>query len=175
MAVGVIRRPFGRDGQVFVHPDPDLDDPFPVGDVYQAAPDVAGGQPSARPLTVAASMLHSGRRIVRFEGIEDRESAAGLRDLVLSRDAARGDLDQDGFWAEDLLGWPVLDQHDRPLGTLREVRDGVAHDYLVVGRLGGSDVLVPAVAELVDIQSDRIVVQAVPGLFDDPDPLTDDV
>lgn len=166
MAVGVIRRPFGRGGQVFVHPDPDLDDPFPVGDVYEVAR--AGDAPPGRSLTVAASMVHRGMRIVRFEGFEDREAAAGLRDLVLVRQEAQGDLGQDGHWAQELLGCPVFDQRGQSLGTLRAVRDGVAHDYLVVGGPGGSDVLVPAVADLVDVQPGRIVVQALPGLFDDP-------
>lgn len=168
MTVGVIRRPFGRVGQVFVHPDPDLDDPFPVGGVYQAT---AGPTPAdpGRSLTVAASMLHRGMRIVRFEGIEDREAAAGLRDLVLERAAADGDLDQDEYWAEELRGWPVVDQDAQPLGTLREVRDGVAHDYLVVSRPGCEDVWVPAVAELVEVRSGHIVVQALAGLFDDPE------
>jgi len=171
VAVGVIRRPFGLGGQVFVHPDPDVDDAFSEGDVYGASPDpaTASGPLPSRSLTVAASMLHRNMRVVRFEGVEDREAAAELRDLVLVRQEADGDLGEDDYWAEELVGRPVVDPQGHPLGTLRGVGDGVAHDYLIVAGQGRADVLVPAVAELVDVQPDRIVVQALPGLFDDPE------
>jgi 16S rRNA processing protein RimM len=157
VAVGVVRRPFGLRGEVYVHPDPDLDDEFPVGARYRL---------DDRDVTVRESWLHKGLRIVRFDGVDDRDAAAGLRDAVLRREASADDLDGEAYWADDLVGRPVVDPDGRPLGTLAGVRDGTAHDYLVVTATDSREVLVPAVGDLVRVEGERVVLQPVPGLLD---------
>jgi 16S rRNA processing protein RimM len=161
VVAGVVRRPFGLRGQVFVHPDPDLGDEFPPGATYRTADG---------PLTVGESMLHRGLRVVRFAGVEDREAAAALRNRILERDAAADDLDADdgsAFWTDQVLGKPVTSPAGAALGTVADLRDGAAHDYLVVAAPDGREVLVPAVAELVEVTPDGVVVQSLPGLFDE--------
>jgi 16S rRNA processing protein RimM len=158
VTVGVVRKPFGLHGEVFVHPDPDVGDEFPVGARYR----VAGRD----AVTVRESWLHKGLRVVRFDGVEDRDAAAALRDVVLSREASADDLDEDAYWADDLVGRPVVDPGGRRLGTLAGVADGTAHDYLVLTATDGREVLVPAVEELVTVERDRLVVRPVPGLLD---------
>ena len=163
VAVGVVRRPFGLRGAVFVHPDPDVTDDFAPGAVYATA---------EGPLTVRDSMLHRGMRVVTFTGVDDREAAAGLYDRVLERAASAQDLedeDAETFWTDELLGRPVTDPDGASLGTVADLRDGAAHDYLVVAVPGGGEVWVPAVAELVEVTPDRVVVRPPAGLFDDPD------
>jgi 16S rRNA processing protein RimM len=164
VAVGVIRRPFGLRGQVFVHPDPDLDEDFAVGRRFRAL--APGGDQAARELTVAASMVHRGMRIVHFADVDDREAAAALRDAVLWREATDRDLDAEAFWASDLLGLPVVDEQGRALGTVSSLRDGPAHDYLVLTDHLDREVLIPAVADLVTVQADRVVLRDLPGLLD---------
>lgn len=163
VVVGVIRRPFGLRGEVFVHPDPDLDDEFAVGEVFRAVP--PGPDQEPRDLTVDGTMLHRGMRIVSFAGVDDRESASLLRDFVLWREASGEDLDAEAFWASDLLGLPVVDEQGAALGEVTGLRDGPAHDYLVL-TAGGREVLIPAVADLVTVESDRVVLRDMPGLLD---------
>ena len=163
IAVGVIRKPFGLRGEVFVLPDADLGEQFEVGGRYAvrgAGPGVPG------ELVVESTMLHRGMRIVGFVGFEDREGAVALRDAELWRHADGFDLGADAFWADDLLGRAVTDTDGTALGTLTAVRDGAAHDYLVVTEPGGREVLVPAVAELVTVEPDRVVLRPLPGLLD---------
>lgn len=168
MAAGVVRRPFGLRGEVYVHPDPDVADPFPVGQSYRAVGegDAQPGEDSAPMLTVVSSAVHKGLQIVRFDGVDDREQATALRDLVLWRAAAATDLDDDAFWADELIGRAVVDADGDPVGTLTGLRDGPAHDYLVVTDARGREVLVPAVSDLVDVQADRVVLTPLSGLFD---------
>lgn len=158
VTAGVVGKPLGLRGEVYVHPDPDLADAFGPGATYRA-----GG----RSLTVASSRLHGNRRVVRFEGVEDRDAAEALRgaELVVTREAF--DLDEDAFWADELLGRPVVTSEGTPAGTLVGVADGPAHDYLVVRVPDGRELLVPAVDELVEVTAERIVVAALPGLLDD--------
>lgn len=157
VTAGVVGKPLGLRGEVYVHPDPDLADAFPPGAAYQAG---------ERTLTVASSRLHGNRRVVRFEGVGDRDAAEVLRgaQLVATRDAF--ELDEGAYWTDELLGLPVVTRGGAPAGTLSGVADGPAHDYLVVRAPDGREVLVPAVDALVEVTAERIVVDAVPGLLD---------
>lgn len=161
VAAGVVRRPFGLRGLVYVHPDPDVADPFPPGRTY----DVQGAEGLPASLTVAESVLHGHRRVVRFEGVDDRDGAVALRDAVLVRAARAGDLDDDAFWTADLVGSSVVTDGVE-VGTVTAVTDGTAHDYLVIADRSGREVLVPAVAELVAVERGRVIVAPVPGLLD---------
>lgn len=156
--VGVIGKALGLKGEVFVRPDPDVAHEFSAGDTFVVEGD--------RELVVAASRSHSGRLVLRFTGVETREDADDLRGLVLEVPREAITLDEDAFWNDDLLGREVVDDHGELVGVLEATMDGAAHDYLVVARPDGAEVLIPAVAELVDVQPERIVVTAIPGLLD---------
>jgi 16S rRNA processing protein RimM len=157
--VGVISKALGLKGEVFVRADPDVAHEFVPGEEFV----VAGG----RRLVVASSRFHSGHRLVlRFEGIDTRDAVAELRDVVLEVDRDEVELEEDAFWNDDLLGREVFDDRGELVGVLEATMDGAAHDYLVVARPDGAEVLIPAVADLVDITAERIVVTAIPGLLD---------
>ena len=157
--VGVVAKPLGLKGEVFVRPNPDVGHEFGAGQTFPG-----GGE---RELVVAAARLHSGRQVVRFEGVETREQVEELRGTVLRVPRGDVELDEDAFWNDDLLGRDVVDDAGELVGVLESTLDGAAHDYLVIARPDGGEVLVPAVADLVDVQPDRIVVHAIPGLLDD--------
>ena len=110
--------------------------------------------------------VHAGRLIIAFEGVEDREAAEALRGTVLTLPRADVPLDEDAFWAGDLLGREVVDDVGALVGVVEGTLDGPAHDYLVLARPDGGEALLPAVADLVDIGPERIVVHAIPGLLD---------
>ena len=157
--VGVVAKPLGLKGEVFVRPNPDVGHAFAPGDTF----DVAGD----RRLVVADARLHSGRQVMRFEGVDTREQVEQLRGTVLTVPRDDVELDDDAFWNDELLGRDVVDDNGDLVGVLESTLDGAAHDYLVIARPDGGEVLVPAVADLVDVGPDRIVVHAIPGLLDD--------
>lgn len=163
VTVGVVAKPFGVHGDVYVRPDVDLEHDFPPGCAYETPTGV---------LVVERSRLHSGRRVVRFAGVEDRDAAEALRGGLLTLPRSQVTLDEDAFWTEDLLGREVVDDAGTLVGVIENTLDGLAHDYLVVARPDGGEVLVPAVAELVDVDGERVVVHAIPGLLD-PDAAED--
>lgn len=164
MVVGAIAKAFGLHGEVFVHPDPDLAEPFNPGRRYRAVPPGPGGE--TRTLTVAASRLHGGRQLVRFKGVADRAGAEALRGVVLTVPREEFELDEDEFWTADLLGAEVVADDGTTIGVLEGTLDGSAHDYLVVARPDGGELLIPAVEDLVDVTPGRIVVHPIPGLVD---------
>ena len=158
VTVGVVGKAFGLRGEVYVRPDPDVEHDFPPGHAYPT---------DARTLVVASSRLHSGRQVVQFDGIDDREHADLLRGAVLTVPRDEVALDEDAYWSDDLIGREVVDDAGDLVGVIEQTRDGFAHDYLVVARPDGGEVLVPAVEELVEVTEDRVVIHAIPGLLDD--------
>nr|MBA2529530.1 PRC-barrel domain-containing protein [Euzebyales bacterium] len=100
-------------------------------------------------------------------GVGDRGAAEALRGARLSLPRGCVELDPDAWWTDELLGRDVVDDTGDLVGVLEGTADGAAHDYLVIARPDGGEVLVPAVADLVDVSGERIVVHAIPGLFDD--------
>ncbi|HUH06946.1 MAG TPA: ribosome maturation factor RimM [Egibacteraceae bacterium] len=159
--IGVVGKPVGLRGEVLVRPDPDVGD-----EVLKAGATVAAGPPVDGPLVIAASRLQSGRCVVRFEGVDTREAADALRGTMLTLPRSDIALDDDAVWADDVVGREVVDEAGDIVGVLESVADGTAHDYLVVARPDGGEILIPAVDELVQITPDRIIVRAIPGLLD---------
>lgn len=160
VAVGVVGKPLGLRGEVYVQADPDLGVEFAPGATFTAGADM---------LTVASSRLHGNRRVLRFDGVETREDAEALRGRVLTVARDDLDLDTDAYWAEELIGRSVVTAAGAPVGTVTGVSDGAAHDYLVVADEGGQELLIPAVDELVEVTNERIVVQPLPGLLGEPE------
>lgn len=161
VVVGAIGKPLGIRGETYVHPDPDIAHDFAPGSRYE----LEGG----RSLTVAASRLHGNRRVVHFAEASDRDGAEALRGLALTVPRADVTLEVGAHWVDELVGREVRGDGGEVVGVLRGSRDGPAHDYFVVARIGGGELLVPAVSELVELTSDALIVHDLPGLLD-PEP-----
>lgn len=127
-------------------------------------------QTSAAPLTVAGARLHSGRWIVTFEGVADRQGAEALRGTQLL--VRRGDRepieDPDEFYDSDLVGLRVRSVDGSEVGAVSAVLHGLGGDTLAVDATG-REVLVPFVAAIVptiDVGAGYVVVDPPEGLFD---------
>ncbi|WP_159941919.1 MULTISPECIES: ribosome maturation factor RimM [unclassified Nocardiopsis] len=165
LVVGRIGRAHGVRGDVAV--DVRTDDPaarFADGAVLETDPAETG------PLTVASTRRHSGRLLVRFEGVTGRDAAEALRGTTLYVDSA--DIapldDPDEFHDHELIGLAAVTTGGEPVGTVEDVLHH-AQDLLVLTTPGGGEVLVPFVAALVpevDVAGGRIVLDPPPGLLD---------
>ncbi|HWH32227.1 MAG TPA: ribosome maturation factor RimM [Egibacteraceae bacterium] len=158
VAVGLVGKPHGLRGEVYVRLDPDFADPLTPGRVV--ATDRHGD------LTVTSTRDHSGRVVARFDGVATREAAEDLRGERLLLPRQEIELDEDAVWVDDLLGLEVVTEEGELVGVVEAVTDGPAHDYLLVARPDGGEALIPVVDELVELDGERIVVRPVPGLLD---------
>lgn len=164
VVVGRIGRPHGIRGAVTVEPRTDEPD-------ERFAPDaVLLPQSGASPLVVRHSQWHSGRLLVEFDGVDDRNQAEALRGTILEverSDDARPD-DPEEFYDSALLGCEVVTVSGEALGEVTEVAHLPAQDLLVVAREGG-ELLVPFVSEIVpsvDLEGRVITVDPPEGLLD---------
>jgi 16S rRNA processing protein RimM len=167
IAVGQIARAHGIRGEVTVvvrTDDPDVR--FVPGTTLATEP------PDRGPLTVAATRWHSGRLLVTFAGVGDRNGAEELRGTVLVLDSAEipAPDDPDEFYDHQLIGLGVVTAAGDAVG---EVTDVLHHgqDLLVVrrGPGAGAEALVPFVSAIVtdvDVAGGRLVIDPPPGLLD---------
>ena len=164
VVVGRIGRAHGLRGEVFVEPRTDEPDRrFAVGNSLRT--------PTGH-LTVAATRVHSGRLVVRFEELADRGAAEAARgtELVCAIDPAERPEDPEEFYDHQLVGLQVETTAGEPVGELVRIEHGAAQDLLVIGTTQG-EVLFPFVAALVpevDVPGRRVVVDDRPGLLERP-------
>lgn len=165
LAVGRIGRPHGVRGEVTI--DVRTDEPdtrFAAGTEIITDPAAAG------PLTVERARWHSGRLLVRFAGIGDRDAAEELRGtwLVVDPGEIPPSTDPDDFHDRELIGLTVVTAQGTDVGRVADVLHH-GQDLLVVNGPGG-ETLVPFVTALVpevDVPGGRLVIDPPPGLLDE--------
>ena len=167
LVVGRIGKPQGIKGEVTVEirtDDPDAR--FAVGSVLLTDPTDRG------PLTVERARDHSGRLVVSFAGVRDRNAAELLRGTLLQVDAATLPMpeDEDEFHDHVLRGMAADLTGGGRLGEVVDVLHLPHGDVLAVRRHDtGGEVLVPFVREMVpevDVAARRLVIDPPEGLLD---------
>ncbi|GGC60984.1 ribosome maturation factor RimM [Hoyosella rhizosphaerae] len=119
---------------------------------------------------VEAAREHSGRLLVRLQGIDDRDAADRIRGtlfLVNSDDIPRSDDDE--YYDHELEGLDVRLGDGTTLGKLREVLHTAAGELLAVKTPDGREVLIPFVMEMVpeiDLDAGFVTVTPPDGLLE---------
>lgn len=112
------------------------------------------------------------RPILQFEGVAKREDAERLHGLNVYIDSAQMATPPEGrHFIHDLIGCTVRTTSGEYRGTVRDVMLLPANDVYVVD-CNGIEVLIPAVPAIVtsvDTAKKTIIVDAMPGLFEDID------
>jgi 16S rRNA processing protein RimM len=147
LVVGRVVKAHGVTGEVVVEVrTDDPDNRFAPGTVLRGRPKT-GPQ---REYVVDAAREHSGRLLLRLDGVADRESAESLRGTVFLVDSE--DLppieDPDEFYDHQLEGLQVLTTTGTPVGSVAEVLHTAAGELLSV-RTDEGEVLVPFVSAIV--------------------------
>lgn len=128
------------------------------------------------PLVITDARDHSGRLLVKFEGIDDRNSAEALRGIILEADVDPNELpeDADEFYDRQLIGLSTQTKDGLELGTITDVVHLPGHDLLAVHSELFGDVLVPFVQEIVtevDLLNSVVIIDPPGGLFGEVDEL----
>jgi 16S rRNA processing protein RimM len=123
-------------------------------------------------LTVATSKWHSGRFVVHFAGVDDRNAAEALRGQTLTIDVDPTELpeDPDEFYDHQLVGLSVALEDGSVIGVIGEVIHLPSQDLLSVKREGDTEVLIPFVMEFVpdiDLDSKTVTITPPPGLLNE--------
>ena len=145
VAVGRVGKAHGIRGDAFVEPWTDApDERFSAGVRLSTQPADRG------PLTVESARQHSGKLVVHFTGVDDRNAVEALRGTVLLVPAsARPPIeDPDEFYDTDLIGLNVRTVTGQVWGPVTDVLHSPAGSLLAID-VSGREVLVPFRAEFV--------------------------
>ncbi len=161
VVVGRIGPAHGLKGEVFVEPRTD-----------EPGRRFAAGQTLLTPtgsLTVATSRTHSGKLVVRFEEVDGRNAAEGVRgtELTCRIDPDQMPEDPEEFYDHQLIGLRVETTDGEHVGELERIEHGAAQDLLVI-RAPEREILFPFVSAFVpevDVRGGRIVIDDRPGLL----------
>ncbi|KIZ13886.1 ribosome maturation factor RimM [Streptomyces natalensis] len=126
---------------------------------------------SAGPLTIATGRVHSGRLLLRFEGVADRTAAEALRNTLLIAEIDPDEVPEDPeeFYDHQLIDLDVVTRDGTTVGRIAEVSHLPYQDLLIVKRPDGAEVMIPFVSEIVpeiDLEEQRAVIDPPPGLLD---------
>ena len=162
--VGRIARPHGIRGEVVIDPSTD----FPEDRFADGATVFAERGGAASPMIVAASRMHAGRPIVRFEGTATMDEAETLRGFELRvPESALGELPENVWYHHQLLGSTVRTRDGEDVGTVTAISGPTERSILVIDGPGG-EALVPLVAAFctVNVAAKEIVIDPPEGLLE---------
>jgi 16S rRNA processing protein RimM len=159
MLIGEITSPQGLKGEVRVFPHTDFPERF-------SELDRIGVQCGAEPVhVVKITNSHTVGRVIvlKLEGVETRDDAEGLRGARLLIPVSWAvELGEDEYYHHQLLGLEVVTTAGESLGPITAIWPTGANDVYETPLA-----LIPAVKEFVlevDLEHDRMVVNARPGL-----------
>lgn len=168
LRVAVITRPHGLKGDVAL-------------DVRTDMPQerlVAGAElrtSAGLTLTVRRAWRHSGRWLISFEGVRDRDAAEALRGVELLVDAAESD-EEDAWYAHELAGLEARLRDGAIVGEIAGLEHLPAQDALIVREPSGARTLVPLVTTIVpevNVAGGYVVLDPPGGMLADQ-PLPED-
>ncbi|MFF7372340.1 ribosome maturation factor RimM [Streptomyces tricolor] len=127
---------------------------------------------SAGPLTIETGRVHSGRLLLRFAGVTDRNAAEALRNTLLIAEVDPEELPEgeDEYYDHQLIDLDVVTEDGTEVGRITEISHLPTQDLFIVERPDGSEVMIPFVEEIVtdiDLAEQKAVIAPPPGLIDD--------
>ncbi|MEU0215366.1 ribosome maturation factor RimM [Streptomyces sp. NPDC006265] len=126
----------------------------------------------AGPLTIETGRVHSGRLLLRFEGVSDRSGAEALRNTLLIAEIDPEELPEgeDEYYDHQLMDLDVVTVDGTEVGRITEISHLPSQDLFIVERPDGSEVMIPFVEDIVteiDLEDQKAVINPPPGLIDD--------
>ncbi|KUN79642.1 ribosome maturation factor RimM [Streptomyces griseoruber] len=127
---------------------------------------------AAGPLTIETGRVHSGRLLLRFEGVRDRNGAEALRNTLLIAEIDPEQLpeEEDEYYDHQLIDLDVVTEDGTEVGRITEISHLPSQDLFIVERPDGTEAMIPFVSEIVveiDLEEQRAVIAPPPGLIDD--------
>ncbi len=168
LAVGLLRKPHGVQGDVLVYPLTDAPE-----QVFQSGRQLMvldrEGAPTGRTLKLKRGRSYQRAWLLHFEGMNDREAFEDLREVYLG--VAVGDarpLAEGEFYLHELVGLSVQTADKTPVGTVAEVYEAPQGVLLSV-RNEGKEHLIPfraGIVRRVDRGARMVTVDPPAGLLE---------
>lgn len=156
LTVGKLRRTHGVKGDLLMEILADSSDIFIPGlTVYIG--------PKYHEVKVAEVRSANHNLLIRFEGYNDCDKAAHLRNQIVSiRTEIIQPLAEGRYYHHQVVGLKVFDESEKEIGILSEIISTGANDVYVITATAGNEILIPAVKDFVlkfDLENHRMIVK----------------
>ena len=146
---------------------PDDDDIITLASAIES--EDSNGQHRESIFAIEKSRIQGTLSIVKFRGVDDRNTAELLRDAEVFVDATDlEELPDDTYYVKDLEGLRVIDDDTgEEIGEIAEVIQNTAQDIYRIVLDAEPDILVPAVKEFirdVDIDAGTMRIHFIEGM-----------
>ncbi len=163
LAAGKVRRPHGVRGEMVLELYTDFPERLhPRTKIFLGENYV--------PMVLSSTRPHNEGLLLSIEGINTPEDAGKYRNQVVYVSAKTlPALDEGEYYFHELIGLNVVDEDGNPLGELTEIVETGANDVYVVTAASGTEVLLPAIPDVilsVDLAARTMRVHLLPGLLD---------
>lgn len=120
-----------------------------------------------RPMRIRQARPSGAKLLLTFEGIETREQAEELRNLIVSVHRTEiPALPEGEYYYHELLGLHVTAEDGQDLGHLEEVLSTGANDVYLIRLPDGRELLLPVIPGIlinVDLPNKQMRVRVMPG------------
>ncbi len=165
--IGKVVALFGVRGELKVRLLTDIPDRFAELDAVYA------GSSHTRHLVQSVRPYKGEMIVLKLEGIDDANAADSLRDQDLYIPLSRlAKLPPDSYYQHDILGLHVFTLDRRDLGIIVDIIVTGSNDVYVVKAPDGSQVLIPAIKDVIkqiDLIRHTMHIDPLPGLLDNVD------
>lgn len=120
-----------------------------------------------KQVTVSSTRWQNEILLVRFKELKDMTGAEAYKGFEIMIDIDQIEALDEGFYAFELVGYQVFDEHHQLLGHVKRVEETGANDVLRVSRDEKKDLLVPfvdAFIQSIDEEATSIVIHMMEGL-----------
>jgi len=125
---------------------------------------------TASRMRISEAKAHKKALVIKLEGIDSIDEAHELvsSEVMVPRSSLAALPEGEYYWFQ-LIGLKVLDEKGRSYGSIREIIETGSND-VYVARQGEEEFLIPATEDVIrniDLEEGIIVIEPLPGLFDD--------
>src|SRR5262245_60387288 len=171
LVVGHVTRAHGTKGEIFVWPLTDrVEQVFEPGREVEVDESDEPGAESFGPLTIESVRPFKRGILVKFTGLDDRNSIEGLTQRYLRIPiAAASPLEEGEVFYHQLIGLQVVTVDGEAIGKVREIYDTGPTHLLEVRRTRGGQVLIPFTERIVrkiDVEGGTMTIKPPPGLLE---------
>jgi 16S rRNA processing protein RimM len=171
LVIGEVLRPHGVQGELRVRLLTDY--PERIGQLKVVYMGTSVDSPNLKAYPVEGIRLHLDYGLLKIHGINTRNKADRLRNLLIMVDIENAvPLEEGEFYLFELIGLEVRTEDGESLGTITEVLETGANDVYVLDSPRYGEVLIPATDETIlktDIAGGVVIVRLPEGLLPSSD------
>ncbi len=161
--VGFLRRPHGVRGEIMLEIQTEHPEIFVSEAQFYLSEEYL-------PYTITSSRPHKKGILLSFEGIQDRDKVGEFRNThVYAKISDLPTLVEKDFYDHEIIGLEVIeDGTGKSLGKIKEIIKTGANDVYVVTQESGSEILLPAIPDVVldiDLAEGKMNVFLLDGLI----------